>query len=278
MKRTKLYLLSLIFLILLLTGSACGKATKTKPSAREIPTLIFHGLGGSYKDELPLARGILKEKRSNKVIRANVNEHGKVKLLGKIKSKSKNPVVLVNYKDNVQPNFERNGLYATHVVMALQKKYDFKKINMVGYSLGNISIIYYQLLHENKPNMPKLNKQVNIAGHFDGANFPELPAGYRSPNNLQLNKQGKPNKRNATYRQMLKVRPMYQKQRVQVLNLIGDSGNHSDGVVENNSSRSLRYLVADKNYHEKIFYGPKASHRNLFKNTQVIRSAIEFLW
>lgn len=277
MKRIRLCLFYLLILISLLIGSACHKQIKARPESNEIPTLLFHGLGGSYKDELPIARQIIKDKKSNSVIRANVNEHGEVQLKGKIKVESKNPIVLVNYQDNVQPNFSTNGLYATHVVKALQKRYGFKKINMVGYSLGNVSIIYYQLLNGNKPNMPKLNRQVDIAGHFDGADFPELPASYRSPSNLRLNEQGKPNKMNATYRQMLKVRPIYQEQRVQVLNLIGDSGNQSDGVVENNSSRSLRYLVADKNYHEKIFYGSKASHGNLIKNRQVIRSIISFL-
>lgn len=258
--------------------SACQKQRKINSTSKEIPTLCFHGLGGSYKDELSLVKQVKEEGKSNCIVRADVDEKGHVKLKGKIKTKSKNPVVMVNYKDNVQPNFTKNGYYATKVVKSLQRKYHFKKINMVAYSLGNVSAIYYQILNGNKNNMPKLNKQVDIAGHFDGANFPELPATYRSPLNLRLDKEGKPNRMNATYHQMLRVRSIYKKENIQILNLIGDSQNQSDGVIKNNSSRSLRYLVADKNYHEKVFYGSQASHGNLIKNSKVIRTIISFLW
>lgn len=50
---------------------------------------------------------------------------------------------------------------------------------------------------------------------------------------------------NATYKQMTQARTAYPKNQVQVLNIIGDIGNNSDGRVENVSSLSLKYLVAD---------------------------------
>lgn len=256
----------------------CTLRSKTKPKMADVPTLCLHGLGGSYQDELPFVREAEKKKVSNCVIRANVNKHGQVKMKGKIKADSKNPIIMVNYKDNVQPNFARNGFYVTQVVKALRKKYVFKKINMVGYSLGNMSIMYYQLLNREKANMPSLKRQVDIAGHFDGAAFPELPASYRSPNGLVLDSVGKPNKMNQTYQQMLPVRRTYAHEKIQVLNLMGNFANDSDGVVPNNSSRSLRYLVAGKNYHEIVFKGPDSSHGGLIKNQRLIHAAIEFLW
>ena len=46
---------------------------------------------------------------------------------------------------------------------------------MVGHSLGNISIIYYMLQNSKNKSMPKLRKQVDMAGHFDGFDFSGLP-------------------------------------------------------------------------------------------------------
>ena len=66
------------------------------------------------------------------------------------------------------------------------------------------------------------------------------------PIGMKLNAQGKPNKMNATYKQMIGVRKTYPKDQVRVLNIIGDIGNHNDSRVENISSESLKYSVADR--------------------------------
>lgn len=39
---------------------------------------------------------------------------------------------------------------------------------MVGHSYGNIAIVYYMLQHGSDTSLPKLVKQVDIAGHFNG--------------------------------------------------------------------------------------------------------------
>ena len=148
-------------------------------------------LMGSYKNEKPLVDAAKEAGKTNSVIRANVDETGKVKLKGRIKKNAKNPIVEVNFKDNTQPDFSRNGIYASNVVKALQKKYHINKVNMIGYSLGNIAIIYYMIQNGQKKNMPRLVKQVSIAGHYDGAYFQELPPSFRQPKGLKLDKNGK---------------------------------------------------------------------------------------
>lgn len=252
-----------------------GTKTELKPTFRDTPTLYFHGLMGSYKNEEPLAKAAQRSGVTNSVTRANVDDRGKVKLVGKIKADAKNPLVLVNYKDNVQPSFKRNGIYASNVVKALQKKYHIKTVKMIGYSLGNMSIVYYQLQNGNKEKMPKLTKQVSLGGHYDGAYFKELPPGFRQPKNLKIDHNGKPNKMNQTFKEMLPVRKIYRNGNTQVLNIFGDIGNQSDGVVENISSQTLKYLVADHHYQE---YQVKSDHGSLPSNKQVIAKTIHFLW
>ena len=149
---------------------------------------------------------------------------------------------------------------------------------MIGYSLGNMSIIHYQLKNGNNPNMPRLVKQVDIAGHFDGADFKQLPKEYRNPANLTIDANGKPSKMNATYKQMLPARKVYQKHPVSVLNIYGDTGNGSDGVVKNISSMTLHYLVANSSYQEAKYLGSSAEHGKLTENPEVASRIIQFLW
>lgn len=150
---------------------------------------------------------------------------------------------------------------------------------MVGHSLGNISIIYYMLQNGKNKKMPQLQKEVNIAGHFAGLTFDGLPSVIKQPAGMKLDKNGKPNM-NATYKQMTQARTAYPKNQVQVLNIIGDIGNNSDGRVENVSSLSLKYLVADcaKSYQVVKIKGKNAQHSKLHNNSQVDKVLIKFLW
>lgn len=172
------------------------------------------------------------------------------------------------------------SLIRANVVKELQKKYKFKKINMVGHSLGNISIIYYMLRNGTNRKMPQIQKQIDIAGHFGGLTFDGIPDSIKQPKGMKLDSNGKPNQMNATYKQMTKVRSIYNKKHVKVLNIIGDLGNRSDGRVDNISSLSLQYLIGSGNstYRVLKINGRYAQHSKLHENREVNRALIKFLW
>ena len=50
----------------------------------------------------------------------------------------------------------------------------------------------------------------------------------------------------AAYKRLLKLQERYPKDQVDVLNLYGDKGDGSDGIVTNDSSRTLKYLIGEK--------------------------------
>lgn len=256
------------------------KRQTPKTSLNVIPTLFFHGGLSNYKGEENMVKAAQKAGVTNSVIRADVDANGKVKLIGTISKNAVNPIVEVNYRNNVQLNFKEHGRYARNVVQTLQNEYGIKKINMVGHSLGNISIMYYLLQTAHDLEMSKLNKQVSIGGHFDGLDFKQLPIAIRQPANLHVNKEGKPNKTNSTYREMMKLRTLYPNKQTDVLNIIGNIGGNSDGIVKNASSLSLEYRVAPmaKTYQVVKIVGKNAEHGQLTYNKQVERSIINFLW
>lgn len=251
-----------------------------KTSLNVIPTLFFHGGLSNYKGEENMVKAAQKAGVTNSVIRADVDANGKVKLIGAISKNAVNPIVEVNYRNNVQLNFKEHGRYARNIVQTLQNEYGIKKINMVGHSLGNISIMYYLLQTAHDSEMPKLNKQISIGGHFDGLDFKQLPIAIRQPANLHVNREGKPNKTNSTCREMMKLRTLYPNKQTDILNIIGNIGGNSDGIVKNASSLSLEYLVAPmaKTYQVVKIFGKNAEHGQLTYNKQVERSIINFLW
>lgn len=281
MKKKNLLILIVTGIMLVLTGcSSQSNSSGKKIQITSTPTLFFHGGGSSYHAEEHMVRAAEKAGVTKSLIRANVKKSGKVTLTGTWTKDAKNPICEVNYEDNRQLDFNKHGVYATNVVKELQKKYKFKKINMVGHSLGNISIIYYMLRNGTNKKMPQIQKQVDIAGHFGGLTFGGIPDSIKQPKGMKLDSNGKPNQMNATYKQMTKVRSIYNKKHVKVLNIIGDLGNRSDGRVDNISSLSLQYLIGSGNstYRVLKINGRYAQHSKLHENREVDRALIKFLW
>lgn len=273
-----LVLISLVFAMILTGCSQKQKRDDIKQSSTA--TIFFHGYKSSVIGEKHMVHAIEKAGVTDQVICADVAKDGKVKLIGEWKKNAKNPICEVNYQNNDNLDYDLYGQYATNVVKALQKRYGIKKINMVGHSMGNISIIYYMLKNGQNKNMPQLQKQVDIAGPFSGLAFGEKPADVTQPENLTLDENGKPNKIIATYRKMMGARKAYPKGQVSVLNIIGDTGGGTDRVVPNVSSLSLKYLVADraKSYQVIKITGNNTQHTKLHESNVVDEILIKYLW
>ncbi len=238
------------------------------------PTIFFHGWGSSAHAEQHMVNAAKRAGITKTVIQANVNKKGHVTLIGKISRHANNPIVMANYADNKNSDYHQDGKYALNVIKKLQNTYHFKQINLVGHSMGNMSISFYLLDNANNQKLPQLNKQVAIAGHFDGIKGRDLPS------NLEIDSHtGQPNRMSPAYKQLLGLRSIYPKP-AKALNVYGDIGDGSDGQVTNESSKTMRYLVAGRaaSYQEKKFSGKQAQHSKLHSNKAVDRTLIKFLW
>ncbi|RXI76718.1 alpha/beta hydrolase [Levilactobacillus suantsaii] len=241
------------------------------------PTLFFHGSDSSYRAEIHMVGAIKHAGLSNKrsVIRANVAGNGKVRLIGKLTKRTKNPIVEVNYLRSSYKADKTWGRWAKNVVVKLQKTYHFKRLNLVGHSMGNTAILYYLVHNARNRHLPQVMKQVALGGHCDGV----LGEG-DYPHRLKLARSGRPNYITASYRYLLALRKCYPRSAA-VLNIYGDlkNGTDSDGRVSNASSRSLRYLVVRAHrYRDRQVVGARAQHSRLHNNAQVDRLLMRFLW
>lgn len=276
MKKIKVILVSSFLFLLAGVLGGCGiNAMRTDSHA--IPTLFFHGYGGSYRAESHMANAAKQDGATRSIIRADVSPTGQVTLVGQFKAHDRHPIVEVNYLDSQNPNYRTDGRWARNVVVKLQRQYKIKKFNMVGHSMGNMAIVFYILDNAHNRNLPHLQKVVDIAGHFNGI----LGMDDR-PNQMRLKPDGQPTKMNNTYQTLLGLRKIQSLKSLQVLNIYGDKndGSHSDGRVSNASSKSLKYLLKNqvKSYEEQRIIGSSAQHSDLHHNKQVDHLLIHFLW
>ncbi|WP_455451877.1 alpha/beta hydrolase [Streptococcus salivarius] len=238
------------------------------------PTIFFHGWGSSSRAERHMANAAKDDGVTKTIIDAKVDKDGRVTLDGSIPKGAINPIVLVNFDNNRGASTRDQGDYAYAVVKALQDNYEITEMNMVGHSYGNMAIVYYMLQHGSDTSLPKLVKQVDIAGHFNGI------IGIDEPENISLNDEGKPSSLTESYQELLAVGDHYPQGQVEVLNIYGNTGNGSDERVTNLSSQSLDYLIKGhvKSYQEKEITGPNGQHSKLHETALVDKPLIDFLW
>lgn len=238
------------------------------------PTIFFHGWGSSSRAERHMANAAKDAGVTKTIIDAKVDKDGRVTLDGTIPKGAINPIVLVNFDNNRGASTRDQGDYAYAVVKALQDNYGINEMNMVGHSYGNMAIVYYMLQHGSDTSLPKLVKQVDIAGHFNGI------IGMNEPENNSLDGEGKPTSMTESYEELLSLGDNYPQGQVEVLNIYGNTGKESDERVTNLSSQSLDYLLKGhvKSYQEKEITGPNGQHSKLHETALVDKPLIDFLW
>lgn len=243
----------------------------------QIPTLFLHGYGGSANSEKYMVKQAKQNGVTKDVITAIVSKDGEVELKGKLETDTANPIVQIELANNKQGDLDENAKWFKNVLTKLQSEYDINKFNFVGHSMGNLSFAQYMLTYGNDPSLPQLNKQVNIAGTYNGVlNMNE------KVNEISVDVNGKPSRMNPPYQELQQLEDIYNGKNIAVLNIFGDleDGTHSDGRVSNSSSKSLKYLLGDspESYKESKYKGKSAQHSQLHENKEVAKDFIAFLW
>jgi len=242
-----------------------------------IPTFYLHGYKGSADSGNFLVNSAIKSGASKEVLQAYVSSDGKVTFDGNLTSKSQYPIIKIKLEDNNNENIEKNAKWIRNAIVATNYQYNFEKFNFVAHSMSNKSFSYYMLNYGDDEQLPKLNKEVNLAGNFNG----EVDVNGKKLN-IKLDKNGKPNKMMDDYKELRAMKHHYPENKVKVLNIYGDvqDGTNSDGRVTNVSSHSLKYLLEDSvaSYETFKVYGPNAAHGKLANNEKVQDKINEFLW
>lgn len=273
MKKKNIIFSLLTLLLISFVVAGCSPKQTLERTTIGTPTLFFHGFGSSYHAEEQMVNAAKKAGVTKESIIADVTPENKVILKGKFSKNVKDPIIEVNLQDN-QNGSSKNVLA---VMKKLQTNYKFKEVNLVGHSFGNLMIVNY--INENYANkkLPKINKVVSIAGHYNGW----LGEAVGRSGKIVDPKTGKPDKFAPGFRQLLGLRKHYPKQ-IEVLNIYGDKkdGSKGDGSVSVASAQSYKYLINNraKSYQEVKITGKMAQHSKLHENKEVDKILIKFLW
>ncbi|MGX0662227.1 putative alpha/beta hydrolase family protein [Staphylococcus lugdunensis] len=282
MKFQKTGLLIAILTLMLFLTYGCQSSSQSKQNSSSYnhshtATLFLHGYGGSANSEKYMVQQAVNHGVTNQVITAIVDKNGDITFKGKLAKNAINPIVKIELEDNKNGNVKQNASHIKNVLTKLKNDFHIKQYNFVAHSMGNLSFTYFMKLYGQDTQLPQLNKEVNIAGTFNGVlNLNE------KVNEISVDKNGKPSKMTENYQQLLGLKNNYKDKQIDVLNIYGDiqDGTHSDGRVSNSSSKSLKYLLADspKSYKESQYTGASAQHSQLHENNKVANEIIQFLW
>lgn len=235
------------------------------------PTIFLHGYSGTHRSTDGLIRAAEKQADATKTMTINVQSSGKLDIKGTLKSKTKRPLIQINFINN-HAKSSTQAKWITDALQLLQSKYHVKQYNVVAHSMGNVS--FFQAVAQNVTKLPTLKKYVILAGPFNGvmgrndaANKNKLLAHYQP----KIYFDG--------YQQLLDSSQNFPKD-VKILNIYGDlnDGTHSDGRVTVQSALSINYLLYQKPDTIKNIKMNGIQHSGLHNSNRVNQKWIKFLW
>ncbi|WP_268912776.1 alpha/beta hydrolase [Lentilactobacillus sp. SPB1-3] len=268
-----------IILGLVWTYVHAGKLLYSKNSvespdeSNRVPTLFVPGFFGNRFSFGRLLSRLVNGFHANKSMVIVVKRDGSLKVIGAL-DKSRPLIQILFSKKTVRVKEQTTAIMK--IINLLNSDYSINKVNLVGHSMGSISVIW-SATNMGKQTHTVINKVVTIAGPFNDI---EVATNARGIEQTELNADG-PVSRSKVY-QVLSETIKDLPTNTQILNIggISDSKSNSDGAVSINSVRSLGFIVRQitKRYQELIITGKNASHRLLHENHQVDKSLAEFLW
>ncbi|OZG49176.1 alpha/beta hydrolase [Bombiscardovia coagulans] len=243
----------------------------------KVPTFFLHGWNGSYKSETSMVSAAIDAGVTKWVLRVDVDGNGEARLLNDIPVDATNPLIEVSFLDNTNSDYQRCASWFKSAILAVRKHYIFNEYNVVAHSMGNMVLMNYLKDYSGDSSLPRLRKQVDLAGNFNG-----IIGWDDEPHQMKFQKDGSPLPQTSEFTNILPLRSSYPYHQVDILNVYGDigDGSQSDGNVTNASSKALHYIVVDraKSYKELLIRGNEGQHSNLHESNQVCIAIIQFIW
>jgi uncharacterized alpha/beta hydrolase family protein len=238
------------------------------------PVLYVHGFrGGDYTTEKMVESG-LKYNGKKKFLKALIDWRGRITYEGSW-TDDEQPIVKVVFKNKIiSENQIAHRL--TRLLFDLRSKYNFKKYDAVGHSLGSVSVILANLYEKHHPYVPKLDHVVLIAGPFNGVlGLSDLP------NINRINSTGRPAFMSPTYFRIYLNRNNLSKD-LHVLNIYGnvEDDSNSDKYISVTSAQSIEYVLRPrvKEFIDYPVIGSKAEHSLMHDDSDILQKINLFIY
>ena len=242
------------------------------PHYSSTPTLFIHGYRGNRYSFGHLLWRLQKAGIAKKTLVVKVSAKGQLTFSGLSRLSANNPTIQVLFANNHADVQDQVG-WVRQIMQTLKADYDVEAVNLVGHSMGAITVLRYLL----QPAVIPVPKVVLMAAPVNDPSIgPDTERVFWS----ELTQRG-PLKKTKNYN--------YLAQRVQrfapslsVLNIAGEllGPLRHDGSVAVDSSFALRSLLQARiaNYQEMLVRGPGGANSMLHENRLVYQAISEFLW
>lgn len=267
----KILLISFAVSLVFLTNAQTIFASSNNP--REIPTLFFHGFGGTVRSMDYLIDQSQADGYATRTLTIFVSKKGKLSFDGTWPKNAKNPEIQVLFGNNHQSDYHKTAKWINTIILTLQKRYQITRFNAVAHSWGNNAVMYYLFKYSDKKNQPQIDSLVNIAAPMQVLNrdiYRRNPWRYSDQLTRDFDKYTHPD---SVMRQL----------HVRELNIIGQLSkeDHFDKAVPVSSARSLKKVFKGphQTYQARLFTGNRAEHSALTRrNPRVLHDIEHFLW
>ncbi|EOT51457.1 MULTISPECIES: alpha/beta hydrolase [Enterococcus] len=276
-------IMSIVVLFFVLSG--CGltkpeeKQTKQQVVSSEqniqktsTPTVFFHGYSGGKGSFGSMLKRLTRLADATQEATIYVSETGELRQEGTVSKQKTNPMIQVIFEDN--KSTQDNQAFWISEVLASLKTQGIEQVNLVGHSMGGVSIFDY-LMQDQDTMHPLIEKVIAI-----GAPFNEFLDTFETQTQQELLQNG-PDQLSARY-ENYQMGADYLPKDIQVEIISGElsADELSDGTVPLASSLSIIPLLNAEgiNVHSTIITGEQAQHSALHENEKVDRVVANFLW
>ncbi len=273
MKKIKLIINLSLILVLSVIGLACAETSVSASTSRGVPTLFFHGFGGTAHSMDYLIDQSQTDGYATRTLTVVVTPQGKVKTYGNWPKKAKNPEVQVIFLNNHESDYHHTAIWIDSILQMLHRQYGVTKFNAVAHSWGNNTVMYYLENYSQKSGQPQIKSLVNIA-----APMQVLSRDIYRRNDWRYSKQ-----LHRDFQSYTKPHSTIQNLHIRELNIIGQLSvdDHFDKAVPVSSAKSLQEVFKGphQTYQSRLFTGPRAEHSALTRrNPRVLHDMEKFLW
>lgn len=275
---------------LVLLGLVCGvvlvacSVKKNQPEAHgttesteelmkksNVPTLFFHGYKGTLLTFNGMLQRLSRNEYAERSVTLTVSPTGDITEDGKWTSEG-NPMIQVIFEDNTNQEWQQ-AEWIQRVLEYLSETYQTKQVNLLGHSMGGVSIMRYLANYGVEGSDVTIRKVVTIGSPFNDFNKDDRELAEIAKTGPQV-----PAPRFVEYDENFSNYP----QDVPYLNIAGDidGDNGSDGTVPVASVAALNYLFEKYQLPYEFIKvdGKTAQHSALHENRKVDKLVAEFLW
>lgn len=225
------------------------------------PLVMVPGTGGTTER----FDGLIASLHTTNVLKVTVHPDEKVTMTGKLTNTAQQPIIVIAFEDASDDALPLQGKWLQIGLHAVGTRYAFHEYTFLGHSNGGLILTQY-LEEQYNENEPTLVRAMTL-----GTPYNDMPDQY--------------NEKQVTFDTPKAYSPQLTKYldhqaqipSVDLLNVIGDTGEATDEVVTMTSVLAGRLVYQDKGAYQETIITDDAQHSALVENQEVIHLIQTFL-